>query len=105
MAGKLLPSESDCVAHFKISRPTVRQAMVELQAQGLVDRGRGRGTFVAPPIIGNELGRTFETERRAANSRVKFKLLSRERVSPPAAVCAALKISRQVQVERVTRLR
>jgi GntR family transcriptional regulator len=49
LAGKALPSELETAAHFKISRPTVRQAMGQLLSEGLIVRGRGRGTFVAPP--------------------------------------------------------
>ena len=46
--GKVLPSEVECVQRLRVSRPTVRQAMSHLLAQGLILRKKGRGTFVAP---------------------------------------------------------
>ena len=47
--GDLLPSESELCRNFDISRSTVRQAIGALQAEGLVTRRQGRGTFVAEP--------------------------------------------------------
>ena len=43
LVGQSLPTESECMAHFGISRPTVRQAMAHLANLGLITRGRGRG--------------------------------------------------------------
>ena len=42
-----LPTESDLVEEFALSRQTVRRAFVDLVAEGLVYRVPGRGTFVA----------------------------------------------------------
>ncbi len=46
-AGDLMPSEADLVAEFGISRMTVVRALKELQAEGLVERTKGVGTFAA----------------------------------------------------------
>jgi GntR family transcriptional regulator, histidine utilization repressor len=46
--GALMPSESDLVAQFAVSRMTVNRALRELQAEGLVQRTQGVGTFAAP---------------------------------------------------------
>lgn len=45
--GALMPSESDLVAQFTVSRMTVNRALRELQLEGLVDRVQGVGTFAA----------------------------------------------------------
>lgn len=47
-AGALMPSEADLVAQFGVSRMTVSRALRELQAEGLVQRVQGAGTFAAP---------------------------------------------------------
>ena len=45
--GTLMPSEAELVAQFGVSRMTVNRALRELQAEGLVDRVQGVGTFAA----------------------------------------------------------
>ena len=46
--GELMPSEAELVAQFGVSRMTVNRALRELQAEGLVTREQGLGTFAAP---------------------------------------------------------
>ncbi len=43
--GALMPSEAELVAEFGVSRMTVNRALRELQAEGLVQRTQGVGTF------------------------------------------------------------
>ena len=45
-SARVFPSERALASRFKLSRPTIRQAMQELCAAGLVHRRQGRGTFV-----------------------------------------------------------
>ena len=45
--GALMPSEAELVALFGVSRMTVNRALRELQAEGLVERVQGVGTFAA----------------------------------------------------------
>ncbi len=45
--GVLMPSESELVAQFGVSRMTVNRALRELQTEGLVERVQGVGTFAA----------------------------------------------------------
>ena len=45
--GALMPSEAELVADFNVSRMTVNRALRELQAEGLVHRAQGVGTFAA----------------------------------------------------------
>jgi GntR family histidine utilization transcriptional repressor len=46
-AGALMPSEAELVAQFGVSRMTVNRALRELQAEGLIERVQGVGTFAA----------------------------------------------------------
>lgn len=45
--GELMPSEAALVAQFGVSRMTVNRAMRELQAEGMVERMQGVGSFAA----------------------------------------------------------
>ncbi|MBD0736149.1 GntR family transcriptional regulator [Streptomyces sp. CBMA29] len=44
--GSMLPSETDLMNTFAISRPTARAAVAELRSMGLVESQRGKGSFV-----------------------------------------------------------
>jgi GntR family transcriptional regulator len=46
--GEQLPSEADLAAQLGISRPTLREALLNLEQEGIVLRKHGVGTFVAP---------------------------------------------------------
>ncbi|QDT65172.1 FadR/GntR family transcriptional regulator [Calycomorphotria hydatis] len=46
-AGQRLPGEIALVEQLQVSRPVLREALARLQAMGLVEIQRGRGTFVA----------------------------------------------------------
>jgi GntR family transcriptional regulator len=105
LVGAALPSEAECVDYFKISRPTVRQAMSELLRQGLIVRSRGKGTFVAPRPINHDLSHAFEDEMRVAQREVSFRLLDREIVPAPVEVANALQLAIGGAVERIRRLR
>jgi GntR family histidine utilization transcriptional repressor len=45
--GARMPSESELVAQFRVSRMTVNRALRELQGEGLIERVQGVGTFAA----------------------------------------------------------
>ncbi|WP_246082828.1 GntR family transcriptional regulator [Nonomuraea diastatica] len=50
--GSLLPSETQLVREFGVSRPTVVRALQVLQLRGVIEREHGKGSFVkaAPPV-------------------------------------------------------
>jgi GntR family transcriptional regulator len=104
-AGYALPSEVETARHFGISRPTVRQAMSQLLNEGLIVRGRGRGTFVAPQQATRNLGRAFDFESLPDNHKVRFQLLGREQVNPDKTVRELFDLAPREPVERITRLR
>ena len=53
--GQRIPSEAELCQAFDISRSVVRQALRELEYQGLLYREQGKGTFVAQPKISESL--------------------------------------------------
>ncbi|MFT5283610.1 MAG: GntR family transcriptional repressor for pyruvate dehydrogenase complex, partial [Yoonia sp.] len=46
-AGEKLLSERELAGKFKVSRPSLREAIQNLQAKGLIERKQGGGTFVS----------------------------------------------------------
>lgn len=44
--GSILPSETQLIDRYKVSRPTVRSAIAELRTMGLVESVHGKGTYV-----------------------------------------------------------
>lgn len=57
--GALLPSETELCAEYDVSRITIRRAVDDLAADGLVIKEQGRGTFVARPIVTQKYSERF----------------------------------------------
>lgn len=51
LSGDRLPTESDLVNRFEVSRTVVREAIARLQASGQVETRHGIGTFVSKPPL------------------------------------------------------
>ncbi len=47
--GDRLPAERELAATFKVSRPTIREAVIALELDGLVEVKVGSGVYVLPP--------------------------------------------------------
>jgi GntR family transcriptional regulator len=52
-----MPSESQMMATFGVSRITIRQALGDLQKEGLIFKVMGKGSFVAKPKAFQSLSR------------------------------------------------
>ncbi len=65
--GERLPSEVDLAAQLGISRPTLREALLRLEQQGVISRKHGVGTFVSShaPILESGLEILESVERQA----------------------------------------
>ena len=57
------PSDDELTAHYGVSRHTVREAVRRLQIEGVVERGRGRGTFIKNAVIEQPLGALYSLFR------------------------------------------
>lgn len=53
--GDMIPSEKELQKKFGVSRITVRQAIKELENEGLVKKKQGKGTYVSFPKLSHKL--------------------------------------------------
>jgi GntR family transcriptional regulator len=53
--GDQIPGEQDLCELYRVSRTVVRQALRELELEGVVSRRKGKGTFISPPKISEGL--------------------------------------------------
>jgi GntR family transcriptional regulator, transcriptional repressor for pyruvate dehydrogenase complex len=90
--GQALPSVRDLAPMFRVGRATVQRAIDVLEAEGLVERRRGRtgGTFVVGPVR-NPIGmRRLVNNLREQRDVVEEALDFRLEVEPAAAARASL---------------
>jgi GntR family transcriptional regulator len=57
------PAERELIEQYAISRHTMRDAMQRLQSEGLIDRERGRGTFIRRTRIEQRTGAYYSLFR------------------------------------------
>ena len=83
-----MPSESEMMATFNVSRITVRQALNDLQNEGLIFRIHGKGTFVSKPKAFQDLGRLqgFGEAMRQMGYETFSRLLAIKSVTPSPQV-------------------
>lgn len=65
--GSKLPSETELLDEFEVSRPTVRRGLAVLQQEGLTGSSRGKGVFVRsdPPVLTVRNNRFSRAARRS----------------------------------------
>lgn len=106
-AGAKLPSEAELEAQHGVSRITVRQALAELHAAGLIEKVNGKGSFVRRPEPPQGLGPLIgfnETMRRRGHKALGKVSKVRE-VRADARVAAGLRVPRRSPVSTLTIMR
>jgi GntR family transcriptional regulator len=105
--GERLPPERDLARDLNVSRMTVRQALSSLAARGLVERGVGRGTFVAGRKVDHDLTRVAGFSEQLARQGMKPGAEIMDVSETPAGwrISAALEIAPTAPVVRIQRLR
>ena len=105
--GEKLPPERELAALLGVSRMTVRQAFDGLARRGLVERGVGRGTFVAARKV--ELDRSqlrgFTEQMEHAGLEHGARVISSEVAKAPDEVAAELRLAADATALHAVRLR
>lgn len=107
-ANDRLPSERELSEEFQVSRITVRQALKELEARGLIYKMQGKGTFVSSiENVKTDLASTysFTEQMRKLGKTPETKILSFEKVPVTAYLASYLNMEVGTEVFELERLR
>jgi GntR family transcriptional repressor for pyruvate dehydrogenase complex len=97
--GDRLPPERQLADLLEVSRPSLREALHTLQAQGLVQIKHGQGTFVQEPLVAQELRASVMSSTHELNELYD----AREVLEVPASKWAAANATKEdIRVLRAT---
>ena len=102
-----MPSENDMVKAFGVSRITVRQALTDLQKEGLIFKIHGKGTFVSKPKATQNLRRLegFGEAMAGAGHETFSKVLGHRVVRAGKIVGERLRLAERDEVTELKRVR
>ncbi len=102
--GDAVDSERELAKIHRVSLMTARHALAELQREGLVERRRGSGTFVAPPKIHFNKLTSLSEEMASRGLSARSRVLSSSVIDNANDIAARLALpatSRLLMVERL----
>jgi GntR family transcriptional regulator len=102
-----MPSEAQMMAAFQVSRITIRQALGDLQKEGLIFKVAGKGSFVAKPKAFQNLSRLqgFGEAMAPAGYETFSQVISTRRVAASEIVARRLQLAVGEPVFEIQRLR
>lgn len=105
--GDRLPTEDQLIDEFGVSRITVRRAVQNLVARGLVVTRPGRGAFVTAPKLRQPLTELtgFVEDMEAQGLAATARVLRAQEITAPAEVCTALELPAEAPVMLIERVR
>jgi GntR family transcriptional regulator len=101
-----IPSERELMTTYDVSRATVRKAIDNLVAGGLLHRIQGKGTFVARPRVESRLHlASFSQDMLRRGLAPATRLLRVDEERPPAQVAKGLRLGARGTAWRIDRIR
>lgn len=99
------PTDKELTEHYGVSRHTVREAVQRLRARGLVDRQRGRGSFLNEAVLTQPLGGLYSlfraVEEAGLEQRSEVLFLGTDRDARAAAHLGLPPRAELVRLERI----
>jgi len=106
--GELLPPENELCKMLDVSRPTIRQAFIELVNEGYLNRYKGKGTFVSSPKVNDRFFsklETFQDQMLEKGYNPKTLVLKLEKVNGPHEANEQLSIPLSAPLIYLSRVR
>jgi GntR family transcriptional regulator len=105
--GDMIPPESRLSEEYQVSRITVRQVLDMLANEGLINRERGRGTFVAQPKVDQALVRiiSFTEDMNQRGIHPETRSLVAKLMPAPSEIAKELQIETGEELAYIMRLR
>lgn len=102
-----IPSERQLELQYKVSRPTVRQAIEYLEKQGYLYREHGRGTFVSPQKLQKKMLEltSFSEDLLRKGMQPNQIIRSICHIVPPEKILKRLELPLESSVLRIERIR
>lgn len=102
-----IPTELELQKEYEVSRETVRKAINDLVLAGLVEKRRGKGTFVARPKIIHRIGRVYSSTEEviARGMEPGTRFIKIEKMFPPDYIREEMNLGQGDEVFHAKRLR
>jgi GntR family transcriptional regulator len=102
-----IPSESELIQQFQVSRITVNRALTDLENEGLIFRMHGKGSFVSKPKPTQDLSNLqgFGEAMAPQGFEIFNRVLIAQEVNVPTDVAKELRLSSKQRVIEISRVR
>ena len=93
--GSRIPPEHELENIYQVSRVTVRRALAELTADGMLERKQGKGTFVSEPVLSRDMKsiHSFHDSCRKSGKRAGTRVIRITEKPADSADCEELGLS------------
>jgi GntR family transcriptional regulator len=103
--GDVVDSERELAKQYKVSLMTARHALADLAREGIVERRRGAGTFVAPPKIHFNKLMSYTEQMASRGLIAESKIVSSGVLDDEPDIAARLSLSAASHLTMIERVR